>query len=77
MIRLSHDEQENIVKKSGWDSKVVPRPVTALSVFITLSKFLKEKEWVKYFENAAYQILAKNDYAGAKSQLLAKENLVL
>ena len=77
MIRLSHDEQENIVKKSGWDSKVVPRPVTALSVFITLSKFLKEKEWIEYFENAAYQILAKNDYAGAKSQLIAKENLVL
>ena len=77
MIRLSHNEQERIVKASGWDSKVVPRPVTALSVFITLSKFLKEKEWVQYFENAVYQILAKNDYAGAKNKLIAKENLVL
>ena len=43
MIRLSHDEQESLVKRSGWDSKVVPRPVTALSVFITLSKFFKRE----------------------------------
>ena len=77
MIRLSQGEQEKIVKTSGWDSKVVPRPVTALSVFITLSRYLKEDEWVKYFEDAVYQILARNNYVGAKNRLIAKHNLVL
>ena len=52
MAVLSKSEQEQIVKKSGWTSKVVPRPVTALAVFISLSKFLKRNDWVEYFEDA-------------------------
>ena len=39
MERISGPEQERIVKMVKWKSKVVPRPVTALSVFITLSRF--------------------------------------
>jgi len=78
MIRLSQGEQERIVKKSGWDSKVVPRPVTALAVFITLSRFLKKDDWVQYFEDAVYEILARNNYvANVDDSLLAKESLVL
>ena len=78
MIRLSQGEQDRIVKKSGWDSKVVPRPVTALAVFITLSKFLKKDDWVQYFEDAVYKILSRNNYvANVDDSLLAKESLVL
>ena len=66
-----------IVKKSGWDSKVVPRPVTALAVFITLSKYLKKDDWVEYFENSVYKILSRNNYVSGEDGLLAKESLVL
>ena len=60
MIRLSEGEQSKIVKKAGWTSKVVPRPVTALSVFITLAKHMKKNDWTKYFEDAVYQILERD-----------------
>ena len=43
----------------------MPRPVTALAVFISLSKYLKN-EWVKYFEDAVYEILARQNLAGQK-----------
>ena len=66
MVVLSKIEQEKIVKKAGWTSKVVPRPVTALAVFISLSKYLKKNEWVKYFEDAVYEILARQNLAGQK-----------
>ena len=42
MERISKGEQERIIKMVGWESKVVPRPITALSVFITLSRFLEK-----------------------------------
>ena len=77
MERISKVEQDRIVKKSGWDSKVVPRPVTALAVFITLSKYLKKDDWAEYFENSVYKILSRNNYASAEDGLLAKESLVL
>ena len=66
MVVLSKSEQDKIVKKAGWTSKVVPRPVTALAVFISLSKYLKKHEWVKYFEDAVYEILARQNLAGQK-----------
>ena len=66
MVALSESEQAKIVKKAGWTSKVVPRPVTALSVFISLSKYLKKDEWVKYFEDAVYEILARQNLASQK-----------
>ena len=77
MERISKDEQDKIVKKSGWDSKVVPRTVTALAVFITLSKYLKKDDWVEYFEKAVYKILSRNNYVSGEESLLAKESLVL
>ena len=40
-------------------------------------RYSKEDEWVKYFEDAVYQILARNNYVGAKNRLIAKHNLVL
>ena len=77
MERISKDEQDKIVKKSGWDSKVVPRTVTALAVFITLSKYLKKDDWTKYFEGSVYKILSRNNYSSGEDGLLAKESLVL
>ena len=77
MIKISAGEQKRIVEKSGWNSKVVPRPVTALAVFITLSRYLKRPEWIKFFEDAVYQILARNNYAGGHQKLIEKESLVL
>ena len=77
MERISKDEQERIVKMTGWDSKVVPRPVTALSVFITLSRFLERYDWVEYFESAVFKILSRNNFNVQKDNLLAKENLIL
>ena len=44
----------------------MPRPVTALAVFISLSKFLKRNDWVEYFEDAVYEILARQSLAGQK-----------
>lgn len=78
MERVSRGEQERIVKRSGWDSKVVPRTITALAVFITLSRFLKKDDWIEYFEKAVYQILARNNYlANTDKGLLAKETLII
>ena len=78
IVKLSQGEQDRIVKRSGWVSQVVPRPVTALAVFITLSRFLKKEDWVQYFEDAVYEILSRNNYvANVDDSLLAKESLVL
>ena len=77
MIRISQGEQKRIVEKSGWDSKVIPRPVTGLAVFIAISKYLKREEWAQYFEKAVYQILSRNNFLGAQKALLEKESLVL
>jgi len=77
MERISKDEQDRIIKKSGWDAKVVPRTITALAVFITLSKYLKKDDWVRFFEKAVYKILARNNYVAAEEGLLEKESLVL
>jgi len=77
MERISKVEQDKIVQKSGWESKVVPRPVTALAVFITLSKYLKKDDWAEYFENSVYKILSRNNYVSGEDGLLAKESLVL
>ena len=77
MIKISAGAQKEIVEKSGWNSKVIPRPVTALAVFITLSKFLKKLDWTQFFESAVYEILARNNYTGGHQKLVEKENLVL
>ena len=60
-----------------WDSKVVPRPITALSVFITLSRFLERYDWVEYFEKAVFEILGRNNYLAKENSLEAKESLIL
>ena len=75
MVVLSSTEQEKIVKKSGWSSQVVPRPVTALSVFISLSKYMGKDDWVQYFEDAVYEILARQNLASNKSELI--ENTIM
>ena len=77
MERISKGEQERIVKMVGWESKVVPRPITALSVFITLSRFLEKYDWVEYFEKAVFEILGRNNYLAKDSTLEAKESLIL
>ena len=77
MERISKNEQERIIKMVGWDSKVVPRTVTALSVFITLSRFLEKYDWVEYFEKAVFEILGRNDYTKKSDTLQAKESLIL
>ena len=78
MERISGPEQERIVKLVKWKSKVVPRPVTALSVFITLSRFLERYDWVEYFEKAVFEILGRNSSLTNKNDSLqAKESLIL
>ena len=78
MERISGPEQERIVKLVKWKSKVVPRPVTALSVFITLSRFLGRYDWVEYFEKAVFEILGRNNFVTNKNDSLqAKESLIL
>ena len=77
MERISGPEQERIVKMVKWKSKVVPRPVTALSVFITLSRFLDRYDYVEYFEKAVFEILGRNLSAKPGESLQAKESLIL
>lgn len=77
MERISGPEQERIVKMVKWKSKVVPRPVTALSVFITLSRFLDRYDYVEYFEKAVFEILGRNLNAKPGESLQAKESLIL
>ena len=78
MERISKPEQDRIVNEANWTSKVVPRPITALSVFITLSKFLEKDNWVKYFEDAVFKILERNvDGPINENSLQAKESLIL
>ena len=78
MERISGPEQERIVKLVKWKSKVVPRPVTALSVFITLSRCLGRYDWVEYFEKAVFEILGRNNFVTNKNDSLqAKESLIL
>ena len=77
MERISKGEQERIIKMVGWESKVVPRPITALSVFITLSRFLEKYDWVEYFEKAVFEILGRNNYVADEGSLQAKESLIL
>ena len=67
---------EIVSAKSGWNAKVVPRTITALAVFITLSKYLRKNDWVQYFEKAVYKILARNNYVATGDNLVEKENLV-
>ena len=38
---------------------------------------VKKDDWVQFFENAVYEILARNNYIGAQKKLLEKESLVL
>ena len=77
MERISGPEQERIVNMVKWKSKVVPRPVTALSVFITLSRFLDRYDYVEYFEKAVFEILGRNLSAEPGDSLQAKESLIL
>lgn len=77
MERISKSEQDRIVKMVKWESGVVPRPVTALSVFITLARFLERYDWVEYFEKAVFEILGRNNYVSKDNSLEAKESLIL
>ena len=38
---------------------------------------VKKDDWVQFFENAVYEILARNNYIEAQKKLLEKESLVL
>jgi len=60
-----------------WKSGVIPRPVQALSVFITLARFLERYDWVEYFEKAVFEILGRNNYVSKENSLEAKESLIL
>ena len=77
MEKISKAEQERITSIAKWKSKVVPRPVTALSVFITLSRFLDRYDMVEYFEKAVFEILGRNINSKSKDSLQAKESLIL
>ena len=77
MERISKSEQERIVKIAKWESNVVPRPITALSVFITLARFLDRYDMVEYFEKSVFEILNRNVKNKSSESLQAKESLIL
>ena len=77
MERISKAEQDRIVKIAAWKSKVVPRPVTAIAVFINLARFLERYDWVEYFEKAVFEILDRNMNDKSTESLQAKESLIL
>ena len=77
MENISRGEQERITSIAKWKSKVVPRPVTALSVFITLSRYLERYDMVEYFEKAVFEILGRNLKSNPNQSLEAKESLIL
>ena len=68
MVKISQSEQEKIVKECGWTSKVIPRTVTALSVFIAISKYMKRDDWKNYFTDAVYEILSRNTGLNTNAQ---------
>ena len=74
MVKISAAEQHRIVKECGWTSKVIPRTVTALSVFISISKFMKNKEWEDYFSDAVYEILSRD--TGLNPNMKKDSNLI-
>ena len=74
MVKISEAEQHRIVKECGWTSKVIPRTVTALSVFISISKFMKNKEWEDYFSDAVYEILSRD--TGLNPNMKKDSNLI-
>ena len=80
--RFKSKISERILKKVNWNSKIVPRPIQALSAFITVSSLLENQVSAKYFEKAAYELLGR--YGNAKKgtneileDLVVKEELVL
>jgi len=82
MAMLSKPVYERILKKVNWKSKIVPRPIQALSAFITVSSLLENEVGAKYFEKAAFELLGrygnvKKDTNGILEDLVVKEELVL
>jgi hypothetical protein len=60
MQRMSKPEYDRILRNLNWYGTVVPRPIQALSVFLTVSKLLKRNDLVDYFEEVVNEICGRN-----------------
>ena len=60
MQQMSKPEYDRILRNLNWDQTIVPRPIQALSVFLTVSKLLKRNDLVDYFEEAVNEICGRN-----------------
>ncbi len=75
MARFSKSESDKIMKNLSWDTDDVPRPIQALSIFITVSKLLDRYDMVEYFENAVETLLQRNAKADLSKKDVARKNL--
>ncbi len=75
MAKFSKPESDRIMKSLSWDTKDVPRPIQALSIFITVSKLLDRHDMVEYFENAVETILQRNVKTNLSRKETARKNL--
>ncbi|MBL6935899.1 MAG: hypothetical protein ISR48_10860 [Alphaproteobacteria bacterium] len=75
MARFSKSESDKIMRSLSWDTKNVPRPIQALSVFITVSKLLNRDDMVEFFENAVETLLQRNAQANLSKKEAAQKNL--
>ena len=75
MTRFFKLESDKIMKSLLWDTTDVPRPIQALSVFITVSKILDRYDMVEYFEKAVDALLQRNAKADVPEEYTARLNL--
>ncbi len=75
MARFSKSESDKIMKNLSWDTDDVPRPIQALSIFITVSKLLDRYDMVEYFESAVEALLQRNAKADLSKKDVARKNL--
>jgi hypothetical protein len=75
MARFSKSESDKIMRSLSWDTKDVPRPIQAISVFITVSKLLDRYDMVEFFENAVETLLQRNARTNLSKKETARKNL--
>jgi len=75
MARFSKSESDKIMKSLSWATKDVPRPIQAISVFITVSKLLDRYDMVEFFENAVDTLLQRNAATNLSKEETARKNL--
>tara|TARA_B100000315_G_scaffold99404_1_gene91450 strand:- start:622 stop:1740 length:1119 start_codon:yes stop_codon:yes gene_type:complete len=62
MAKIADIEQDKIIKSLSWNPSVVPRTITALSVFLAVSKLLDRYDMVKFFKETVCEILTRNSF---------------